>query len=189
MKTFNFKKAVQALNYFCHLEGGKINYMKAIKLIWISDRIHVRTYGRTITNDQYIAMKNGMVPSGTKDIVRKSRFLEDEVLNYSNEFLSLPVNYEVSALSDTLLEVFSKTDIKILNSVYEHFKKFSQFDLSTYSHKFAEWKRFESLIDAGIKKSFSIEVDDFFKEANEDDLFAQDAELLSLSKEQYNETC
>jgi len=48
MVGFNHKKAVQTLAYFAQKEGGVINKMKAFKLIWLSDRLHLRKYGRPI---------------------------------------------------------------------------------------------------------------------------------------------
>ena len=40
MNEFNHRKAVQALNFFSLKNGGKIEKMKAIKLLWLSDRVH-----------------------------------------------------------------------------------------------------------------------------------------------------
>jgi uncharacterized phage-associated protein len=187
MKGFNYKKAVQALNTFAKLEGGEINYMKAVKLIWLADRLHIRTYGRTITNDLYVAMKNGTVPSGTKDIVLKSGFSEPEVIAYSNQYLSQPTGYIFKSLSEVDEMVFSKTDIKIMQKVYAKFKDFTQFDLSDFSHQFPEWKRFEKELNAGVKKAFPIEDRDFFNRATPDEgeLFAQSVELLALSEEHF----
>jgi hypothetical protein len=187
MKGFNYKKAVQALNTFAKLEGGEINYMKAVKLIWLADRAHIRNYGRTITNDLYVAMKNGTVPSGTKDIVLKSGFSEPEVIAYSNEYLSQPAGYTFKSISEVDNMVFSKTDIKTLQEVYDLFKGYTQFDLSDFSHHFPEWKRFEKELNAGVKKAFPIEDEDLFTVATqpEGDLFAQSEELLTLSKQHF----
>ncbi len=35
MLDFDYKKATQAINYLAKKEGGKINKMKAIKVIWL----------------------------------------------------------------------------------------------------------------------------------------------------------
>lgn len=190
MKRFNYKKAVQALNFFARLEGGKINYMKAVKLVWLSDRLHVRTYGRTITNDFYIAMKNGTVPSGTKDIVLKSGFSEPEVIDYSNKFLSKPLDYIYESISDVDSMVFSKTDIKVMEEVYQSFKSYTQFDLSNFSHLFPEWKRYEKEINSGVSKSFPVMEDDFFNTSSESQgtIFTQAEELLDLSRQHYKVT-
>ncbi|HEY4194822.1 MAG TPA: Panacea domain-containing protein, partial [Mucilaginibacter sp.] len=139
MSSFKFKKAVQALNYFAQKEGGHINYMKAGKLVYLADRAHLRTYGRTITNDTYIAMKNGSVPSKTKDIILKSAWFEQEILDYVNIYLSDPDDYSFNSLKDTDTDVFSKTDLKVMEEIYDFFGDRNKYELSEYSHHFPEW--------------------------------------------------
>ena len=186
MTSFKFKKAVQAINYFALKEGGEINYMKAGKLIYLADRIHLRTYGRTITNDTYVAMKNGSVPSKTKDIILKSAWFEEEILEYVNTFLSDPENYAIRSLNTIDNNVFSKTDLKIMDQVYNYYGRLNQFELSEYSHSFPEWQRFEKDLKLGIGKVFQIDPNDFFENGAFDEPFSQSEELLSLSKKQFH---
>lgn len=188
MLSFKFKKAVQALNYFASMGGGQINYMKAIKLVWLSDRAHLRTYGRTITNDKYVAMKNGPVPSNTKDIVLKSLSFEKDVIDYYNIYLSEPVLYNFKSIHEIELSVFSQTDLKIMERVYIFFKNYDEFSLSEYSHHFPEWKRYESELKSGIAKFFPVIEDDFFENGELiSHIFSQSEELLNLSKKRFNE--
>ena len=56
---FDYKKATQALNFFALKEGGTINKMKALKLIYFADRYNLRKYGRPVRNDDYWAMGYG----------------------------------------------------------------------------------------------------------------------------------
>lgn len=184
MTSFKFKKAVQALNYFAQKEGGKINYMKAGKLVYLSDRAHLRTYGRTITNDTYIAMKNGSVPSKTKDIILKSAWFEQEILDYVNAYLSDPEKYNFQSLNEVDKSVFSKTDLKIMDEIYNFYGERDQYELSAYSHNFPEWQRFENELKLGVGKAFLIDPNDFFENGLSDFPFSQSAELLSLSKKQ-----
>jgi hypothetical protein len=51
--------------------------MKALKLIFLADRYHLCRYGRLITNDSYVAMKHGPVPSATRDIVESNDYLDE----------------------------------------------------------------------------------------------------------------
>lgn len=53
---FDYRKTTQALNFFAVKNGGHINKMRSIKLIYFADRFHLRKYGRPITNDEYFAM-------------------------------------------------------------------------------------------------------------------------------------
>ena len=65
---FDYKKATQAINYFTKKEGGQIEKLKLIKLVYLADRFHLRKYGRPIMNDTYLAMPLGPVGSSVKDI-------------------------------------------------------------------------------------------------------------------------
>lgn len=88
MLGFNFRKAVQALNFFAVKEGGTIDKMKVIKLIWFSDRAHLRQYGRPILMDRYLAMKYGPVPSKTKDLSGfDNSFLDENERNYRDTYI------------------------------------------------------------------------------------------------------
>lgn len=60
MPNTNYRKITQALNYLATKNPDKkINKLKAIKLVWIADRYHLRKYGRPITWDTYEAMPLG----------------------------------------------------------------------------------------------------------------------------------
>jgi len=72
--SFSHRKATEALNFFAIKAGGRINKMKALKLVFFADRYHFRQYGRPVTNDEYIAMEYGPVPSGCKDLAEMSGF-------------------------------------------------------------------------------------------------------------------
>ena len=62
--------------------------MKAIKLVWMADRLHLREYGRPITNDDYVAMKFGPVGSVTRNITDEAiPYLTDEQFGYSRNYL------------------------------------------------------------------------------------------------------
>ena len=80
--TFAHRKATQALNYFARQSSGRLNKLKALKLIYFADRYHLRTYGRPITNDRYLAMEYGPVASSCKDLAEMSEFLGKEEREY-----------------------------------------------------------------------------------------------------------
>lgn len=185
MTSFKFKKAVQALNFFAIKEGGKINYMKAGKLVYLADKAHLRTYGRTITNDNYVAMKNGPVPSRTKDIILKSKWQGQDIIEYSDMFLSSPKGYDISTLKDLDTSVFSKTDLNIMDKIHQSCGQLKEFELSDYTHTFSEWLRFKNELMTDPNRAFPINWDDLFDISIKDFPFRQSEELLALSKEQF----
>lgn len=186
MQGFKLSKAVQALNYFAVKSKGNLNKMKALKLIWLSDRYHLRRYGRTITGDVYFALPFGPVASTTRDILEGSSSLSDGELSYSNDYIESTSKYNYKSKGELDAKVFSKTDIEVLDLIFSKYQELDQFQLSDLSHSFPEWKKYQSAIEQGIASRFEIDWNDFF--ANVDDgkgLFLDDEEFLAISKEMF----
>lgn len=140
MHNFKVDKGTQALNYFAVEEGGKINKMKAIKLLWAADRYHIRKYGRSITDDNYRAMKYGPVGSVAKDIAENSSFCDEETRKYAAQYIVPISNLEFKSTAAPDLDVFSDSDLEALKFAHDNFGKFTQFQLADISHAYPEWK-------------------------------------------------
>lgn len=181
-KPFNHKKSVQALNLFASLEGGQINKMKALKLMWLADRLHLRIYGRPIVGDRYVAMRHGPVASASRDILESNRMgVSDEALDYSSQFIS-PSQMSFRSIAPVNEKVFSLTDIVCIKKVYSAFGSMDKYSIRDLTHLFPEWKNPE---EQG-RKAMPMEYEDFFKNTTEYvELFDQDDELLGLSKEAF----
>lgn len=140
---FNYKKATQTLNFFAIQEGGIIDKLKAIKLIYFADRYHLRKHSRFITNDEYYAMKLGPVASGVKDIAEMSTFLDDEELKYAENFLKLNGKFGIESTQDNFDNVFSESDIEALVFAWEKFGAKTKYELAEITHGYPEWKKHE----------------------------------------------
>lgn len=69
---FDAAKAIEAILYIVSVAPVPDVYHIG-KILYFADRIHLENYGRLITGDSYIAMKNGSVASGTYDILKIAR--------------------------------------------------------------------------------------------------------------------
>ncbi len=143
---FDHKKATQALNFFALREGGRINKMKALKLVYFADRYHLRKYGRLVTNDTYFAMDNGPVPSGAKDIAETSGFLGEVEKEYAARYLKKKDNYSLVSIKPLDTEVFSDSDIEALSFAWKRFGRLDQFSLRDVTHHYPEWSKHESAL-------------------------------------------
>lgn len=183
------KKAIQALNFFATKEGGSINRMKAIKLIWLSDRAHLRKYGRPILSDKYYALEYGPIPSKAKTLSESSEYIDPIVIPYRDTYMEPQGKHFIKSKSSPVLNVFSESDIKIMEEIYSVFGKYDKFQLSELSHKFPEWKRFEKHFkDKRSRKT--IQIKDFFTDTKESlKYYKESKELLNLSKEVFEEGC
>ena len=183
----SYKKATQALNYYATRKDGSINKMKAIKLIYLADRLHLRKYGRPIVGDRYVAMKWGPVGSKTKNLAELVQ-LPDDVLSYAKKFIKPTEDKNtVQSLKAVDLDVFSKTDIECFDEVYKEFADKDQFELARLTHEYPEWAKYKKDIETGKKKSVPMSYEDFFSDGKTEKIFTQDKQSLSLAKELFEE--
>lgn len=180
MEQFKKHKAVTLLLYLAHKGGGKLNKMKALKLVWLADRYHLRKYGRTITGDKYVAMEYGTVPSSVKDIIEGKRGLKTDGIALVGR-----LEYQATAYPD--LDNLSDSDQEAMDLVIEKYFKQDQFDLSQLSHEFPEWLRYKEQLQVR-KSAYPMVMDDFFKNVDDSKgLFVDDEEFLNQSKEMFHE--
>jgi uncharacterized phage-associated protein len=162
----NYEKCTQALNFFAYKAGGQINKMKALKLVFFADRYHVRKYGRLLTNDSYVAMEHGPVPSKTKDIAESNDYLEEAIKEYSQEFVD-PINNLVICSINTVDEnVFSESDLEALNFAWDTFGHLDQFQLRDITHYYPEWYKFKDKLPYGA--CYSMDILDFLNDPKGD---------------------
>ena len=163
--SFSYRKTTQALNYLARQAGGRINKMKALKLVYFADRYHLRRYGRPITNDEYFAMNFGPVASATKDLAEGSDFRPDVEKQYASQYLDAVSRYEYSSLAAVEEKVFSQSDLEALEFAWTEFKEFDQFQLAELTHAYPEWKRHEAALAGGVNSRVRMHFDDFLEDA------------------------
>ena len=144
--SFAHRKATQVLNFFARQAGGEINKMKALKLVFFADRYHLRQYGRPVTNDEYMAMEFGPVPSGCKDLAEMSDYLDTHERSYAERFLRRAGQYDFASISEVERPVFSASDLEALEFAWKNFGTFDQFQLAELTHQYPEWKRHETAL-------------------------------------------
>lgn len=185
MRGLQYKKAVQMLNLLAIWHDGRLNKMKALKLIWLADRLHLNKYGRTISGDTYYAMKNGPVASAVRNILEQAFLGEDDIeMQYSKEFLQEDEDrYFYRSIKPAVTSVFSKTDLDCLRKVNDALGDKNQFELSDFSHLFPEWTRHEDALRSGAISREYMDLLDFFEPAQgEADLLFEQT-LKELAKE------
>lgn len=187
MKTLQLQKVVESVNYLLQKsEGHELNKLHLMKLIWATDRYHLRKFGRLVTGDSYFAMPKGPVASLTLDIINDDDFLPDEDLAYSRNYISLDTsNHKVKSLAPSELDSLSQSDIEALDFAWSNFGSTPRFDLVDITHQYPEWKRHESSL-ANIRTSIPIDLRDFFKNPEiNNDPFSIDDSLLSSNLESF----
>ena len=187
---FDHKKATQAINYLAKKEGGQIDKLKLIKLVYFADRFHVRRYGRPIANDVYLAMPLGPVGSSIKDIAEFSDFLDETERGYAATYLGHGgMENTIVSIADVDREVFSKSELEALDFSYREFGNQSASTLVNVAHRYPEWNKFKRALESKETTRESMSYSDFFKNpaGSTEDKFALSADVLDASKELFEE--
>ncbi len=191
----DYKKITQVINYLLRKDekSASMPELKVIKLIWAADRYHLRKYARTVTGDNYYAMKNGPVGSMTKDV---AEFNDNSFsgINYDDfPYIASYIKYEknnenaqLGSVNDVNYDELSQTDIEALDFAWEKFGKFDYRTLIKITHSYPEWDKHRDKLS--YQKREEIDLIDFFKNPTlKNDPFAMDAQKLQNAKTIYLE--
>ena len=187
---FDYKKATQAINYLTKKEGGQIDKLKLIKLIYLADRYHLRRYGRPMVNDAYLAMPLGPVGSSVKDIAEFSDFLDEDERGYAEKYLARGERkYSIVSIGNVDDEVFSKSELEALDFAYGEFGKYPASALVDITHRYPEWDKFKSALESKETTREPMLYSDFFKNPSNasEDKFALAGDILTASQELFEE--
>lgn len=180
----NVVKISQALGFLLSLDDNhKMDRVKLIKLLWAADRLHLRKYGRTISESDYYAMAHGPVCSLALDIAQMDKdgiALSDADKAYLEEYFTSDdksTSMQKTISSDHL----SESDKEVLKEAWEKFKDIDTFELSDdISHRYPEWDKFRKYFEAnGGRKS--IDLEDFFENPDHDEYFTEDKDRLEAA--------
>lgn len=137
---------------------------KISKILYFADQRHLLLYGRTITGDEYIAMKNGPVPSSIFNIfkaVRGEGYFASHVKDLA-EYFSVE-DYFVTPKQKPNMDFLSETDVECLDAAIAKCRDLTFGELTILSHDFA-WNNTELNRPIAIK--------DILREAGESEAFA-----------------
>jgi uncharacterized phage-associated protein len=139
--VFTYDKVAQMAAYFAKKQGGTINVMKLVKLMYLADRESVQRYGEPISYDCMLSMNNGPVLSRTLNLINGDdceggrtweKWIGDRAAH--NVVLQAEVSRET-------LDHISDADLDILRAVWERFGPMDQWQLSRWTHaNCREWK-------------------------------------------------
>lgn len=157
----DYEKIIQSINYFARKQNNnKISKLYFLKLIFLADRYHLRMYGRTITNDHYVAMQYGPVASETKSTFEFLN-IPEPMQAYAAEYLLPAEDSWITSRKEVDSEVFSETDMEALEAAWSTFKKHR--NLVSFTHNFPEWSRHEQKL--ATYNASKMELEDFFMDA------------------------
>lgn len=132
---YNPVKAAQVIAYFALLcKNRSIPILKAMKLVYLSDRESVKKWGFPILDEVRVSMPLGPVNSTTYSHINGEYDLEE--CGWS-EYLTDRDNHEVSAndsISVDDLEELSDADVECLDIVWASFGSMSKWEIKDWTH-------------------------------------------------------
>ena len=101
---FNERKAAQVAAFFAHRQGGQIDVLKLIKLIYLADRKNMQAHGYPILNDCFVSMTHGPVNSITLNYIDgaidEPREWEEYIEDRSHYKVALARNVDLDELDE-----------------------------------------------------------------------------------------
>lgn len=138
---FNVRKAAQVSAFFAMQDGGTINVLKLVKLVYLSNRLAMERFDFPLLDDNLVSMEHGPVNSLTFDCINGFYDQKDPW----DEFITARARHIVGladpGLKVAALDELSRADLAILTEIWKNFGHLNQWDLRTYTHDHCpEWE-------------------------------------------------
>jgi uncharacterized phage-associated protein len=135
---FNERKATEAAARFLSLRGGRMSYLKLIKLLYLLDREALLRWSRPVTTDRYVSMDNGPVVSRIYDLIREEPAPETDPI--WRHYISAPQGREVVLIAEPEPAELSRAEAGLIDEIYAEYGAKNRWDLVRISHELPEWQ-------------------------------------------------
>ena len=136
--NINKEKTIHSILFVLDSLGGKCDFHKIFKILYFADQKHLALYGTQITGDNYIAMKDGPVPSKTYDMFKSVRGDSWGSRNHDyDDFFEIDSHYFAIQKRKADFDELSESEVECLQSSIEENKHLDFNELSDKSHSIA----------------------------------------------------
>jgi uncharacterized phage-associated protein len=167
-----FEASVQTIHFLLKT-FGEMDKLKMVKVIYFADKRHLIFGGRTITGDNYMAMRHGPAGSMVLNVLNRNvEYLELEQLQYIDRYIQQVDSKNNYKCVDGNVEYdqLSESDKKTLTKIGEKFKSMNEWELVNLTHKYPEWTQFENELKKDPSICKPIPLVDLFSSINNDPL-------------------
>lgn len=135
--VFNQEKATAVTAFLLKLRGGRMSYLKLIKLLYLADREALHRWGFNLTTDRYVSMDHGPVVSNIYNLI----ISDDTYKPFWSQYITPPLGeYEVALRSGDIPEnQLSRAEEKLLREVFGTYGTWSRWKLRDFTHTLPEW--------------------------------------------------
>ena len=134
----NINKAIQLAAFLIKLNGGKENYTKLIKLLYLAEREAILNWGFPILFDDLYSMRNGPVVNTIMDIIRHKDINElwDKYIN--------TIKFDVVLLDNPGEDELSLAEMQLLENIYKEHKDKNWSEMISFTHQLPEYVKVEN---------------------------------------------
>ena len=130
-------KTIQAVGVLLRYDGVKrMNYMRLLKLLYITDRESLKETGRPVTGGAAIAMERGPVLKEVYDLILG----QHREMSLWSQFYRKE-RYDLLELAEPDVGQLSKYEIGKLQEVARTYQEDDEWALVDITHKFPEWNQ------------------------------------------------
>jgi len=138
---FDEAKATQVAALVLKLRGGRMHYIKLIKILYLIDREGLKRWGIPVTTDRYVSMDHGPVVSNIFNLITDGDKPKPIWSRYISPILG---DYEVELLQDApapSTDRLSRAEESLIAEVYEEIGRKNRWDIiHNHMHKLPEWR-------------------------------------------------
>ena len=138
MLRINERRATEAAARFLKLRGGRMSYLKLIKMLYFLDGEALLRWGRPVTTDRYVSMANGPVVSRIYDLIREEPAPGTDPIWH--HYISTPQGWEVVLLAEPETDELSRAQEALIDEIFAMYGKMTRWDLVRVSHELPEWQ-------------------------------------------------
>ena len=137
---FDIAKATEVACEFIRREGGVMNIMKMIKLVYALDRLSIQRRGIVVVGGTYFSLPNGPITSELLDLINSGRLWGEEECRWE-ECISNRQNHEIGLRGPEVgTDHLAASELRLINEIYLELGGKDQWELRNWSHeKCEEW--------------------------------------------------
>jgi uncharacterized phage-associated protein len=137
---FQEKKVTELAAHFLYLGGGAMEYLKLLKLIYLTDRLGLERHGHLVSTDHFVSMKHGPVPSCTYNLITEQAPLHEAT--FWSRYIEDLENYRVGLVDGLPVprSILSEGEVALVNEIYDQFGQMDVWTLRDYTHTLGEWE-------------------------------------------------
>lgn len=134
------EKTAQMAALFLRLRGGKMSYIKLLKLMYMVDREALARFGRPVSYDSFSSLEHGPILSTTYNRIKGEKTLGKPEPAWE-KYITTRQGYDVKLKQEAPVAELSEAEIRLIREIFDQFGNWYRWKIVNYMHDhFPEWK-------------------------------------------------